>query len=313
MEATTIREPEKKQHILMEDSLESFKDLSEWRRAWEETKRVEIRQSLLHCGLEVPYRKDDDFAKQVIFYLDVADGYDDDICAKEEIRVLARKAFEVLLRNVFKMPDRPRYSLPEVPLWTRWMVMFPEVLEKFFWFFRSETAFGGIRLCNTKGTKEHHRFLIDSFLMNLVSFCWNQKLIDSAEELGVDEEKKKLLRSYRPQCVDILCCLGKLQGVFLNRGGYSSDRGWELDENSLSRLKELALSNERHNPHGSGFWNRQVASLEEAVYMGSPAAQTLVLYEIQKEVDERLKEAAELERTKKMAERRLKELASTNR
>ena len=262
----------------------TFNSFEEWLAGWNGNTYLDRKLGLLHSlTTEGGWWNKPEL---VSFLLEVADGYCSDcnfivssekegycnngsINAKNR-QAIAEKAFGVLCMKFFK--GGAEY---EIASWW-WMLKNESLFQKTLWFLRPQKVFDK-RLYNCEHIHSiplgHHQEVFRIFLRRFARLGWNFR---SIRERHWDEEIEGLISgrlvASRPQFIDILHELNDL--TWLN--------GQELDPASLSKLTEMALSEEYDLPSpdvdSPGY--RKPINLQEAVLGGSIAAQVVLLYRI---------------------------------
>ena len=147
-----------------------------------------------------------------------------------------------------------------------------------------------------------------NFLLGLVIFVWSWERHEipwgpSSEQEMVREHNRLTqirLDSAKPWLVEILAYLGRLDLL--------RSRTTQLDEPCLAKLKEIALRAELSQYNHPVKETRPVATVEEACYVGSPAALFLERCELMLREGKRLTAILEAEEVAADATRKLKEL-----
>lgn len=292
-------------HPLLETKLGIIRNWDEWLKLWNETPYLELRHSLLHFGFDVPY-PEDNTSQRILFYLSIADGWNDISFEPKQHHLsyprnpphllkgaLPRKAFEVLCLRWFKPvkefnEEKYKYS------WVCDEQVLLAVLAFFYGIDPSHYKRDEKRLKNlTHGDSDKHSVLARTYLVNFIIWAWRLLRHEA------DEKLVERLASHRPAFVEVLDALGRLD-VFTGPGRCG------LDDASRAKLEELALGQEHYFPLEQK--ERRPKTLEEAVYVGSLAAQLLLLHRVTRVEHVRLKEIRDLETEQRSADRRLQEL-----
>jgi hypothetical protein len=197
----------------------------------------------------------------------------------------------MLCLNVFK--DR-RKDNGERSTWIDEIIDF-ETLKKILWFFR----LGGDNLRSS--LEDVYTEIVRSFALTMCKFIFEFRYFGN---YAGEEDKKiqAMFRSVRPQVIEILYQLGRLDLLLSNDWKYD-----DLDFPSLLTLKELAMGYkvELRDCHPS---HRLPETLEEAVAGGSQAARVLhTLLTIGKE-RKRLRKKTAIEQKREEMERELEKL-----
>ncbi|MFZ3043839.1 MAG: hypothetical protein WA058_01890 [Minisyncoccia bacterium] len=235
---------------------------------------------------------------------------------------LATKAFDLLCLNFFRMSEKREYRDTETPetKWLRKIVsgpLYPTIRK----FFRVEKAeFGGVRIRNlsirSDARSNNEKIAID-FLLKLPKFLWEWKesQIESywPEKERVEMEAMNTLTRSRvneakPWILEILILLGETRLL-------RWDWILEFDEACLAKLKKIALRNELQ-PHIHLFDEfrdgpRKVATIDEACYIGSPAAWLIKKHELMTRERTRLSDIQKAKRGIQEAKQKIKKLKTT--
>lgn len=237
-----------------------------WRHYWNQFRDngfavIEVQKGLLYSGLD----PDNWDVKQIYFFLDLADGHmdswsfvcegeDDPICRPEIIKTrqeLSACAFHVLCSKFFRKPE-PASELRRK--WDYFIFEHQKILPKLLWFLRRDELWDS-RFLNFRPNGNHEHQRVAEFALDLCTHWLN----------------KKHFRDSRPQLVEILDGLGKLDTLF-------NEREYPLDWPSMVKLRELALDRPLNLPAADvGNVRRLPRNLEEAVLGGSKAARFLQL------------------------------------
>src|ERR1035437_271149 len=173
--------------------------------------------------------------------------------------------------------------------------LFPVIMN----FFRPEKEkFGDrIEIRNLTGRDKlsHNEEQANDFLVKLCWFLWAWRGNDVKDWIKESEQAEAARQNIvmrtrvegaKPWAIEILSHLGKL-GIL--------DKVLELSEGCLAKLKEIAMRNELSRHYFPVEKDRQIANLEEACYMGSPAAWFLKRYELRLHEHQRLTAILEAE------------------
>lgn len=242
-------------------------------------------------------------------------GYEkSDTCYRTESQqrqALARKAFDLLCANFFRVRglERPRdremadealaYKIVSGPLLP--------VLQRFF---RIEED----RIRNLSRHDDHRtdgeKHAVN-FLLKLPKILWEWKdpsirRSESAEERARQEKEIAEMRTRvieaMPWMIGILAGLGRLDLLL--------GRVLGLDKSCLDKLKELAMSNELDRYSHPVTKTRTVATIDEACYLGSPAAWLIKRHELMTAQRRRLNEIVRAENEREEATRKVEKLTA---
>ncbi len=268
----------------------------EWRTRWNGTDYLAERLGLLYyLTLEKKLLTEE----AISFLLDLADGHNSSlnfaVLGERHDHSLkrakiARKAFEVLCLTFFKE------DLDHRVYWFR-MLSEEALFQKVLWFLRLDDRY---RLYNDphKSTEStHHDEVFRSFLETFAPLGWSSYYHD----VRFDKSTIARLTAARPQFIEILYYLGKLHCL----------NGQELDEASLQRLTEIALSENLTIPPAKVDDQpcRKPRDLVEAILGGSFAAQLIFLHRTRVEERECLNRLYQESQRQQKEERRERELA----
>lgn len=246
-------------------------------------------------------------------YFDGYDGMNKVFIKPSKIRQrIAQKAIKELVDHFFK-EHLPGESERLVEDWAVGIVK-DGLLTDLQYFFRVEKKYENWRITNLnygwRVPSTNGKILIP-FLLNLAKFLWEWEgeFIDSwwkeEEQIAckkrIDDFQDKLDQA-KPWMIEVLANLGRLD--ILNK--YLL----KLDEESLNKLKEIALRTKLDRHKHSVDKDRLVKSIEEALYAGSTAAALLFKHDNSVKVDEILRKVQEEETKIREAERKLAELKS---
>jgi hypothetical protein len=272
-----------------------------------------------HCGdndaFRIPEDRDENiFGKPDVEYFDRRDEIGNKFYIKpsEIRRRIAKKAMKELIINFFKK------HLPEEgkELNGNWAVGIVKagLLADLQYFFRVEEKYDMWRMTNLMigwwGSSSDEKIVI-SFILNLAKFLWEWKALSphsywSEQEQSayrkVNAEFQIALDQAKPWMIEVLAGLGKLDIL--------SKYLLKLDEESLNKLKEIALRTKLDRHKHPVNKDRLVEGIEEAVYSGSAAAALLTRHASVVKTDEKLRKVQETENQKREIEERLSELQS---
>lgn len=302
--------------LVAKEDLTYFRRWEEWKKLWDEEKRVELLHSLLHFGFNVE-TTGDQHLERICLYLEVADGHcrpwgrlekdgEEGLSVEtalgrfsrpRDLRgAIAKKAFQILCQNLFRDTDD---SYDDCPRWYQPLTT-PRVLPKLLWFFRlDERQNRLLNLIPSEADSDNHTRVAYNFLLDFCSFTWEPRRHEHPTNPPRDESFNRL-KAVRPQLIAILCALGRLDLLLR--------KGWEFDEADLLKLRKLAMSEELWLPVFPSMGHRLPQTLEESVFGGSQAARVLLLLENNRREEERLAKMMELERQRRAAERELQRL-----
>lgn len=333
-------------HTLLTREIRPIRNWHEWLARWQMAEDFQWMESLLHVGFSVSLEREAHGEKEYncidrdIFYFSIADGWanryllqlptdgDNEYYAvgrdsngnvikkgPNELRQqLARKAFDMLCLNFFKVEllrgGRRGDEFNDV--WESLVVserLFPIIQS----FFRAEKAefSDNVRIRNLsyRDERSHNERQAVNFLLNLAKFIWGWKKPDTKWYGSRKDEADKRFAATRarvdaakPWMVEVLAELN----------GFDVLREWilELDKACLAKLKEVALRNELSQYRHPVTKDRQVATLDEACYVGSKTAWFFKEYELMTKEHKRLGAILEAEQQKTEANRRIDELTA---
>lgn len=327
-------------HNLFTREIRPIHNWHEWLERWQAASTLEEMLGLLHVGFNVPlqrfhYEEREYFTTdRLIFYFSIADGWDDSYSlqvtedeGKEygfgrdrgqviwklpcELRqYIARKAFDMICQNFFKVVELMENGIDEFAnIWERVVVTEPlfSVIKNFFRVEERVSGGTGIRNLSRYGDRSHNEKQAINFLLNLVRFIcgWKEREIHAWDARKEKKEAENVamrirLDTSKPWMVEVLSQLGELNLL----------RKWilELDKPCLAKLKEIALRNEISNFYHPVRKTRRVATLDEACFVGSPAAWFLKEYELKKREHKRLSAISEAELRREEEGRKIKRL-----
>lgn len=333
-------------HNLLTREVRPIRDWSEWFDLWKKAETMEQMLGLLHVGFNMPFKllkygdKEYDEIDRLTFYLTAAFGWANDYLLrlpgdeKKEYSVYDRKkggehrklpyelrqqvaikAFDMLCLNLFKTELREPSTLAFHGIWENFIAserLFPVIID----FFRVEEGpyrhiSGRIRNLPRHDKQSHNERVVIDFVINLINFIWEwrERKLKSwftpefeKETTREETEMRSRLDSAKPWTIEVLSELDQL-GLL---------RKWilDLDKASLAKLKEIALRSKLHTHRHPVKKDRQVERLDEALYIGSPAAWLLKEHEVAKREHARLTAIREAEEKKEEAEQKLKNLTS---
>ena len=342
---TTESNESKKVYSIKNEPVDGIRNWSHFLLLWENAETREIKKSLIFYGLEVPVggnlpsEKKYDEIDRIIFYLQIADGWTSasKFIAKndrehliinkdgrrerktsDELRqMLAQMAFDMLCAKIFKPAIKnAKEAWKEFRFWSEYIIS-DRLLSSIKEFFRTEIDNTSSRerveidnLYFWKESKSSRKILAKNFLVQLVEVIWDLQEVEIKsywDEERIEKYRKwnhdtrTLLDSSRPWTVEIL--------VALNRLDVLRKRILRLDQTSLDKLKEIALGNELSEHSNPVSAVRQVPSLDEACYVGSPSAWFVKEHELKTSEHERLEKILETEEQISSAKESLKKLA----
>lgn len=297
--------------------------IKNWKMAmelWEQPLLVEWRLAMLHQGFQLETANQEATAQRIIFYLETADGYLSnsnftgmrDTCLRDDSydseaglagvseasrrQRIAVKAWKALCTNFFKNTQTNPYI--DIPSWARTIVL-PGVLEKVIWFFRAEEdsmRIITVRNASQKGAGVYHE-ITRKFIHDLVIFVWNFRCFGRYGEKE-DECIRKRLDEVKGGTIDIMDHFGWLDGLL--KDAYKPDLACRKQLELIAMREQRWVSNEN-------AW-RCPTSIEEAAWLGSKAAQIILLLRNNHAMKERHDRLIEVKRQKDEAERRWKDL-----
>jgi hypothetical protein len=308
-------------HQLAVDRVGTIGGWEQWLTLWNENPIAEIRHSLLHFGLKVPYGRES-FGDRIRFYISVADTLGDswdsfverDESAREfnstfgrsslrSIRnEVAKKAYEVLWNEVLNKQDKNRdKSWP--PLWLETLTH-PDVFKDLIHFFRLgedgrmvNPHFYPSRLSDhiSEGTKE--------FLYQFCTFGWEGFFPGREWSRIAPAGAENLFSNHRRDLCKILFALGRVEDL-MGKNIYGSNI--PLDPECRTVLLHLVLNQKGRFPDSRE--NRNPKDLREAIFMGSKVARLILAKDIEVEEKMRLDEIARLEVVSREAAESVKSL-----
>lgn len=345
---TSEPKPTPPTHPLLTQDIRPISNWHEWLIRFQVVETLEGKLGLIHTGFNMPLErmgyaeKNYDETDRIIFYLSVADGWNDydllkipgdegkeyrvgrDKCGNILIetpcgirKIIAQKAFNLLCLNFFKMDilydvHRERFN----DEWRDIVVskrLFPVIQN----FFRAEKRWDGevyIFNLSNNDDKSHNGHLAINFLLNLARFIWEgwkerDLAIWKPTKCQIIEEHEKNnaeLRSRRESAklwmIEVLSHLNQL-GVL---------RKWllQLTKPEVTKLKEIAMRKKFTTCTEPIYEDRPVESIEEAFFLGSSAARLLKEYEQTKATYDILDKRHDLKQKKKEIERAEEELSA---
>lgn len=326
-------------HPLLQREVWSITSWKQFLEYWSATQTMEQMVGLLHVGLAIPYTDQDcGIRDRIVFYLQIADSWEfgdiligpnestdreytygiDEDCqllkaSRCDLRkMVAKKAFSILCSHCFKLElgvnaDDRRYLFGFGWYDAFSAKIFPALMD----FFRiTRGNWKNSRIGNIPILETHQKKVTERFLGNMFKYaCRRVEEIETRTLrtgfCGKDEvvEKERLEAAKAPLVERLLWVDG---GVAI-----LEEYLLKLNEQCLKVLKEEALRAELTEWDGHPVRSRRpVASIEEACYVGSPAAQLLKLYKIKKGEYDRLTSIIAAEDEVEAAKKRLKELAN---
>lgn len=253
----------------------------EWKELWASTDLSEFLQGLLHIGwnIWIP-RHEKQFGERVCFYLDVADGHNDN---RHPHQPIARKSFETLSVRFFKGNNELRDP---------WRLAFFDtgVCEKLLWFFRINPDRDRGHDMHTLGhipnlgqDDSHHRRLAEEFLCNFAKYLYHY-----AREMQHPDTATQ-----RQQAIEILWGLNKLPLLL----GFTDVHN---DDVCVNAVLEIAVRNTCMLRVGKKIEIRKPISLDEALlatdYDVQRVAEVLAVLLARRKAQSRLVELAALEK-----------------
>ncbi len=256
-------------HPLEQEALRIFSivNWNHWKKLWDETSVFEFRHSLLHFGFKVKCDTQWQYDERIIFYLEIADGFNESFEFYREnpsLQKLARKAFEVLCQTFFKQEENGHDS----NLFQR--LEEQTVSGKLLWFFRSN-KYGGLHNFWRAPKSDHHAQTAKEFALELCEF--------------ILENKQEVIRKNQHAVIDLLAGLGKLD--ILRNKKYDL-----VDDACLAKLEAMSIGYDCH--YGVGSYKAK--TVEEAAAFGCIAAQVLLIRRNRTIELTRLKKIADLKR-----------------
>jgi hypothetical protein len=325
-------------HNLLPQEIRPIANLHEFFIRWQAAKTYEEMLGLLHHGFNISLQrygldeKEYDEIDRLVFYFTIADGWYDHrllklpkdkdfyVCIKGKMgtmsqytfrQELAKKALNMLCLNFFnakliKEVWRGRKTFN--PEWGNTIVskrLFP-VIQNFFRIQRSMLFDKKeIRNLPQKEKLSHNEKEVVSFIINLATFVWEWEKENEPPYWDLEIEKQCIkmysrLNSFKPWLIEVLSFLGQISLL----------EKWtlELDEACLVKLEKIALRNKLSRFNHPVTEDRQVTTIEEACYIGSPAAWFLTKHNLTTKNHERLVAIQEAEQRKEVAEQELGDL-----
>ncbi len=293
-------------------------DYESWLEAYNKASTIGEKIGLLHRGF--PRRHD--WAPAIQFYLSEAEGHSDlnpdyfltDEEKKErflraqalgklggERQRVAKKAFDVLVSEIFK---DTRGKMDATPSWQP-LIEGEGALAAVLHFFRIDEDHRFVNL--THSVAEHKREVVREFLFSLARYGWEPSATRDQYE---SSWAKNLYVSFRPQFIEVLCGLGRLD--YLQNRKDIEERS-AIGELELEKLTELAMARELYFSgaiwHSSGSRHFKPETIEQAAYAGSQAAQVAILLRERLKVQKHFREIADAYRRRKAADQELGRLA----
>ena len=327
---------------LLTREIRPIQNWSEFLDAWNSAKTVDEMMGLLHAGFNIPmrYGREGDDTRRIVFYCTIADGWRDgfqylrtgtngnikylfgcdqygNLIYKEVYQyreMLATKAFNMLCIHFFK--EASKRLTGEDDVCRSWVSTFcsDPLFSAIIYFFRVEKKWGdshNVVIRNVDHARESsspHEKMAQDFLLNLAWHMWEwqerKSYFCSEAERCAREEYDAAVRvrldAAKPWMVEILAKLD---------GGLELLRKWilQLDQACVDKLKEIALRNTITDTNLVKK-ERQVLTLDEARFLGSPVAWFLEERELKLRERERLREIREAERSVEQANSKLAEL-----
>lgn len=303
---TAVNDSVEKKHPLLGFKPITFDYFDDWLLRWNNTDYLAEKLGLLHyLTMENCWWEDQFLVHLLLVFADgyneesnfiVRRGFDQDSGAKSR-KSIAEKAFAVLCLKFFKGNVRN-----ERPSWC-WMLENEVLFKKVLWFLRPNDR-GRLHnyRCNMSGTSDHQQETFRVFLTEFAKLGWDWSGFERRMDVRFDESIIKRLVASRPQLIDVLYELDKLD--WLN--------GQELDEPSLKKLKEMALCSELSLPEIDVFRSRSYrkpATLEEAALGGSVAAEVILLHGVKEKERKRIDAIYQASRRKRQEEEQRRQLA----
>lgn len=328
-------------HTTLSRSIRPDLNWNELMERWQTAITLEDMLSVLHRGFRgglfenrFPGERVYDQTDRLIFYFAIADGWEDSSSLRlpgdemvprllmgydkhdrpmqkapcELRQVVAQKAFDMLCLNYFKTMPSIKTGHEERDFHRDWENVASErlfpVIQRFFRVKNRKMR----NLSHLNDRRSHNEWLAAEFVINLAKFIWEWREYEISHWSSHEEETKKFnmetrfrLDASKPWTIEILSALGRLDVL----------QQWmfELDKECLKKLKEIAMSNKFSEYREPVRENRPVASLDEACYLGSPAAWFLKEHELRTSEHKRLLAVARSKQKIKEAEEELKKLA----
>ena len=236
-------------------------------------------------------------------------------------QMVSAKAFEMLASNLFNVKDVPERVDRDKDFSHVWYAvtserLFPHVMS----FFRVQERYAfhpgedfempNLRQAGRFSTISNSEKVATEFLLNLARFIWRWGPGERPWFGEKEDEKRQKweasvktthtrLDQAKPWMIEVLAQLGRLDIL----------REWllELDKACLAKLKEIAFRNKLYKYERED--ERNVETLEEACFLGSPSAWLLMEYAVKKKESDRLSKIRDAKRKKKEADRELAELS----
>ncbi len=321
---------------------------AEWLKFWVSAETLEQMIGLLHIGFNVPMRliygeKEYGDKDRVVFYFATANGWadhsllrkpkdGDKICyigydkygnevvkhPSEARQIVAKKAFDMLCQNFFRLQgentDSYRRRAEEEQRWNcllKGVIASQKLYMAVSSFFsldsKASSDFPRIRNLTESREVSHGEELARDFLVRLAEFIWGWKEFEistyASEDDRANVEKRNIsmrarVEEAKPWSIDVLVILREIHR--LNK--------YELDDVSLERIREIAMSTKISRIYHRVSEDRLVSTLEEACYCGSQSAIFLRSYESNRREEKRLNAILEAEEALRMAQRNVQVL-----
>lgn len=205
---------------------------------------------------------------------------------RELRQMLARKAFDLLCLNFFRM-DEPSPHSDRERIETDWLqrIVVSRVFPTIQQFFRitvdtimHRSEIRNLSYCDNQRSNNEKSAV--EFLLKLPKILWEWRSGRTGDE-SKEAEVRARVDTAKPWMLDVLSTLGELRLM---------QHEWilALDAPCLAKLREVALRNEINHCYNPVRESRNVASLEEACYVGSKAAWLLKQHELMIREHERL-------------------------
>jgi len=307
--------------------IEYIYDWQAWKEIWRKSKTAEERIGLLHVGLGVRVHSREEQIERIIFYLDIADGHDnisafgfgetnrstyqpietsfgslsgDGYAALRQ--KVSQKALGVLALKFFKPYNELDQRVREFPPEWR-LITDPTLFEKLMWFFRAEEGKNylyNLSFWNYPGAKEATKEIFTNFIKRFIKFLLTFEHLEIYRR-DSDLEIQKRFKEAWPEIVNILYCTRETR-IFLEQDYFHVLE----DKRCEKRLQGIIMGREFSFP-GKGKY-RKPKTIEEAIFAGSDAARTLLLFRVMRGQKEKFKKIEEAEEMKKQAEKMISEV-----
>lgn len=278
----------------------------EWRKAWEDTRHMNILLGLLHSGFDAYAASEEEWGDRICFYLDVANWEDEP---------LATKARAVLANNFFS--DQTNRRDPHRRIHGDTLLKLPGVFEKTVWFMRGDGK-GGLKNLPSLDHDYDDRVkqTMVAFALGFSKMFWIQMVGQPDDWWG-----QRCWRSLRG-VLEFVATSERALSYAWFVSHYQRPRSPSicriretLRTEILQELERIALSLEYPFPDAviegrSDAPIRKVKSIEEAAWAGFPVGRFLVVTRALIREQERFDELVANKRAIAQAQSRMRELST---